>query len=88
LVRIAADNGVADAGAREIREKSDLGDHVVPLVCWITDRLPAAGRMPTGGHDRATPERFTCEGREIRPKISQEITLGPRGTYVVNRPGT
>jgi hypothetical protein len=48
LVGIAADNGVADAGAREIREKSDLGEHMVPVVRWITDGLSAARRTPTG----------------------------------------
>jgi len=78
----------ADAGAREIREKSDLGERVVPAVRWITDGLSAARRTPTGSHDRTKLERFKSEQREIRRRISQEITLGPRSTYVVNnRPG-
>jgi len=44
---------VADAGGREIREKSDLGERMVSVVRWITDGLSAARRTPTGSHDPA-----------------------------------
>ena len=87
MVRIATDHGLADAGAREIREKSDVGERMVPVVCWITDRLSAVRRRQTGSHDRSTLEPVKSEQQEIRPKISQEITLSPRSTYVVNWPG-
>jgi hypothetical protein len=32
--------------------------------------------MPMGSHDRATLERVEFEQREIRPKVSHEITPG------------
>ena len=74
--------------AREQSARSPiLGDRMMAVVCWLTHGLSAARRTPTGRHDRATLERFKSEQREIRPKISQEITLGPRSTYVVNLPG-
>ena len=74
-------------GAREIGRKSDLGERMVPVARWITDGLSAAGRTSTGSHDRATLERFKSEQQDIHPKIGQQITLGPRRTYGVNRPG-
>jgi hypothetical protein len=82
-----ADNGVADAGAREIREKSDLGERMIAVVRWVTDGLSAARHAPTGRHDRAMLERFKSEQREIRQQISQEIALVPRSPYVVSGPG-